>query len=268
MTDRLPDCPTIHDVPPQVIRRDTLLLGFRGSHAHGMYLPPDNDMGTDDVDLMGCFVAAPECYLSWRTDEGSDHQLDQWDVVNYELTKLARLLLKSNPNVLSLLWLRPEHYLICDPDGQRLIKSRQLFVSRNAFNSFYGYAQSQYKKMFGKNHYAGYMGSKRKALVERFGYDTKYAAHLIRLLRMGVEYLSHGCLFVYRDDAEELLTIKQGGWSFERVQREADRLFGTIKDADAISPLPKEPDTEAVKALVMDIVYRRIEKGKANADTK
>jgi len=34
----------------------------------------------------------------------------------------------------------------------------------------------------------GYMGKKRRELVMRVGYDAKNAAHLIRLLRMGIEF--------------------------------------------------------------------------------
>lgn len=34
------------------------------------------------------------------------------------------------------------------------------------------------------------MGEKRKQLVAKHGYDTKNASHLIRLLRMGMEFLT------------------------------------------------------------------------------
>lgn len=40
-----------------------------------------------------------------------------------------------------------------------------------------------------KQHFSGYMGEKRKAMVRKYQYDVKNAAHLIRLLRMGAEFL-------------------------------------------------------------------------------
>jgi DNA relaxase NicK len=46
----------------------------------------------------------------------------------------------------------------------------------------------------------GYMGKKRRELVVRVGYDAKNAAHLIRLLRMGIEFLTEGTLYVERAD--------------------------------------------------------------------
>lgn len=51
------------------------------------------------------------------------------------------------------------------------------------------------------------MGQKRRELVRRVGYDAKNAAHLIRLLRMGIEFLTEGTLHVERADATELLDI-------------------------------------------------------------
>jgi len=42
------------------------------------------------------------------------------------------------------------------------------------------------------------MGKKRRELVMRVGYDSKNAAHLIRLLRMGIEFLTEGTMYVER----------------------------------------------------------------------
>jgi hypothetical protein len=49
----------------------------------------------------------------------------------------------------------------------------------------------------------GYMGQKRRESVRRVGYDAKNAAHLIRLLRMGIEFLTEGTMHVERADAPE-----------------------------------------------------------------
>lgn len=59
----------------------------------------------------------------------------------------------------------------------------------------------------------------RRALEEKSGYDTKHASHLVRLMRMGYEILSEGKVIVNRTgvDADELLSIKNGGWSFDQV---------------------------------------------------
>lgn len=100
------------------------------------------------------------------------------------------------------------------------------------------------------------MGTKRKALVDKHGYDTKNAAHCVRLLRMGIEFLIDGVLYVDRShkDGPELLEIKRGEWSLEKVKAEADRLFRRAEDVYAASKLPLSPDPEKVNDLLVSML--------------
>jgi len=112
---------------------------------------------------------------------------------------------------------------------------------------------NQFRKLH-HEHFSGYMGEKRKAMVRKYQYDVKNAAHLIRLLRMGIEFLETGRLQVYRtSDAEELKQIKRGGWALEQVKAQAETLSGRIEEARAGSPLPDRPDEAAANALLMNI---------------
>lgn len=103
-------------------------------------------------------------------------------------------------------------------------------------------------------HTAGYMGAKRKELVDKFGFDCKNASHLIRLLRMGIEFLREGVLHVHRHDARELVAIKAGEWPLEKVREEADRLFKRAEQAYDECKFPNEPDREAVNNLLVGIL--------------
>jgi hypothetical protein len=163
------------------------------------------------------------------------------------------MLLKANPNVLSLLWLKDVYYVDVHPIGQRLLDNRELFVTKRAYHSFNGYAYGQFKRM---THFKfeGYMGEKRKALVEKHGYDTKNAAHLIRLLRMGIEFLAEGELHVARGDAEQLLAIKRGEWSLDKVKEESERLFRLAEEVYVRSTLPDRPDEGKVEELVGEMI--------------
>ena len=100
----------------------------------------------------------------------------------------------------------------------------------------------------------GYMGQKRRELVRRVGYDAKNAAHLIRLLRMGIEFLTEGTLHVERADAVELLDIKRGAWSLERVKSEAERLFQLSQEAYVRSSLPPEPNRDEAERLCVRMI--------------
>jgi RNA repair pathway DNA polymerase beta family len=285
-----------------------VVLALMGSHSHGTYLPPEEPDAVDDVDLMG-FVVPPLDYhiglprwQHWRLQE------DELDVVLYSLDKAVRLLLKSNPNIVGVLWLREEEYLHRHPTFDLLQSRRDIFSSQAAAESFAGYAFDQLKRMeafdldrmaeyealtgkirergpltevleadaaklrhiarnwgleletltrFRKlhwEHFSGYMGEKRKAMVRKYQYDVKNAAHLIRLLRMGSEFLATGRLQVYRTgDADELKLIKRGGWTLGRVKQEAERLFAGIEGARLKSPLKPRPDEAAANQLLVEI---------------
>jgi uncharacterized protein len=170
----------------EIIPERTLLLGYVGSLAHGTYIPKSDPNCIDDKDILGVALGSDEVYYGLKTFEQKEVKKDEWDSVVYEIKKFFRLMLKQNPNVIGLLWLKPTNYIHISESGQRLIDNRNLFVSKAAYHSFVGYAHGQLYKMT-HGAFEGYMGAKRKQLVEQFGFDCKNAAHLIRILRMGIE---------------------------------------------------------------------------------
>ena len=95
----------------------------------------------------------------------------------------------------------------------------------------------------------------RAVLEEKFGYDTKHAMHLIRLLRMGGEILRGEGVQVMRADREELLAIRSGALTYEELEAEAARLEARLELDLAISPLPETPDDGVIEALLLE-TYR------------
>lgn len=237
----------------------SILLGYRGSIAHGMYVPQSDPNSIDDKDIMSVCVPPLEYYFGLKQfgSRGTKEiSRAEWDIVIYEVKKFIGLLEKGNPNVLNMLWLQPEHYIYLTDEGRYLIENRDVFTSKKAYRAFSGYAYGQLHRMEHAN-YQGYMGKKRKAIVDKHGYDTKNAAHLIRLLRMGTEFLNDGVLNVLRHDSTQLLEIKRGEWTLEKVKREAERLFKRIDEAYDKSPLPVEPDREKINRICIDICVSR-----------
>jgi len=93
---------------------------------------------------------------------------------------------------------------------------------------------------------------KRSVLEEQFGYDTKHAMHLVRLLRMGAEALETGVLNVKRPDAEELLSIRAGAWSYEEVVEYAEMMDNRVRnELYPVTQLPKKPDIALAAELVL-----------------
>lgn len=231
-----------------------ILKGYRGSIAHNLYIPPEEEMSTDDIDIMGVCIPPISCYFGIDKFEHLDTIREDNDIVIYELRKFVRLLMKSNPNVLGFLWNEPEMFLEMKPEGKLLVDNRELFSSQAAYYSFMGYANGQLNKMH-KDKYNGYMGAKRKEIVDKFGFDTKMASHLIRLLRMGNEFLLTQRLNVYREkDREELIAIKRGKWSLDKIKNEANRLFKEAHELKTKTKLPEVPNYEKINNLCIEIL--------------
>jgi len=244
----------------ELFPENLVICGYRGSYAQNTYIPNNDPNSIDDVDLMGVYLAPVRYYLGLRREKKHgkviEKFIDEWDVVSYEIQKFFNLLLKSNPNVISLLWIKEEHHLNVDfPEARNLIiENRDIFSSKQAYNSFIGYARSQARKM--ENHaFEGYMGEKRKKLVEKHGYDTKNASHLIRLMTMAIEFLHTGKMDVYREeDGNFLKDIKLGKYSLKEVKEMADWSFSTAKNVKKTSPLPDEPDYDKAEEILLEIL--------------
>jgi len=93
----------------------------------------------------------------------------------------------------------------------------------------------------------------RNLIEEKFGYDTKNAMHLVRLMRTGYECVTQGIYIVKRPDAKELLSIREGAWSYDRLKEYAVSMDEKIKNAITTSPLPDEVDIEKVKKLIIEV---------------
>ena len=234
----------------------SILTVYRGSIAHGTYMPAKDPHSIDDKDVMAICVPPMDHFVGLRRfgSRGTQEiKRDEWDIVVYEIRKAISLLAQGNPNILQILWMEPRHKITSSVAGDHLLASRDIFVGKHVYKPFVGYARAQFEKMR-RVEFHGRMGAKRKGLVMEFGYDTKNAAHLVRLLRMGIEFLATGELMVERPDAAELVGIKRGEWTLEQVEREADRLFSKIEDALIHSTLPERPDLDKINDLCATMV--------------
>lgn len=94
----------------------------------------------------------------------------------------------------------------------------------------------------------------RAKLEAKFGYDTKHAMHLVRLLRMCREILEDGQVLVKRPDAKELLEIRAGAWNYEDLMTWAEKQDQELVEVEKRSKLPKSPDREKLNNLCINII--------------
>jgi uncharacterized protein len=95
---------------------------------------------------------------------------------------------------------------------------------------------------------------KRAALEAKFGYDTKHAMHLVRLMRMAVEIMEKGVVIVKRPDADELLAIRNGAWDFDDLMQWATDMEAQLAHNYLDSKLPHSPDRQKIDDLLVEIL--------------
>lgn len=120
------------------------------------------------------------------------------------------------------------------------------------------YCKDEYERAKeSRNNYHTWKKNRNSARAElefEHGYDTKFAMHTVRILRMAEEVLSSGELQVYRPDAQELLDIRNGSWTYaEIMQYNEDTMNNILDNLYPKSVLPKKPNFNLASDLVVQL---------------
>jgi len=213
----------------EIATKNEILRGLVGSTAHGI-----NIVGQDDRDETGIFIEPPAnvCGLTpcdhyiWRTQpDGVRSGPGDLDLTLYSLRKFCRLAEQGNPSVMILLWL-PE-YITLTPAGAELVKAREAFISRDAGARFLGYLVAQKMKMKGEKGHT----VKRPELVAKYGYDTKFAMHALRLGFEGIELMTNRTLTlpVAEPNLSTLRAVRTGQVKFAECLKMIDETENTLR---------------------------------------
>ncbi|HZM04482.1 MAG TPA: nucleotidyltransferase domain-containing protein [Candidatus Saccharimonadales bacterium] len=225
--DRLPGAGTTpgFDLEQFIIYRCVV-----GSRAYGL----DND--ESDTDRRGIYLAPAE--IQWSLF-GAPEQFEDNATQScfWELQKFLAMALKANPNILECLYSPMVEK--ATPLGEELLALRQQFLSQMIFQTFNGYAMSQFKKI-------------EQDMRNQGEVRWKHAMHLLRLLLTGAATLRTGRLRV-RVEAhrERLLSVKHGELSWSEVDAWRKELHLDFERALAETKLPERPDYEAANGFLI-----------------
>ena len=204
-----------------------------GSRAYGL------DTEASDTDLRGVYLAPPD--LQWSLFGAPEQFEDNASQACYwELQKFLLMALKANPNILECLFSPMVEKVT--PVGEALLALRQRLLSQMIFQTFNGYAMSQFKKIEQdrRNH-----GDVR----------WKHAMHLLRLLLCGAGALREGIVPVRVAGAvrDRLLAVKRGEIPWEQVNEWRLDLHRDFEQALAQTPLPERPDYQAANQFLLEV---------------
>lgn len=228
----------------QIAESTTIFRAVVGSQSFGLSVSD-----TPDRDEMGVCVEPYEHFFGLRerfeqytyrdAKEGQRSGPNDLDLTIYGLAKFARLALGGNPSILTLLFTNKRDILVDTELGQALRRLAPSFVGNNIFGPYLGYMRQQRYRMRNRVKMPS-----RPELVRQFGYDTKYAGHIIRLGYQGIELATTGYIELPMKEPyrSHILDIRRGRVTEQEVLKEAasleDKLValrdgGTVPPADS-----------------------------------
>lgn len=230
-------------IEQEIAEKFEILRMPTGSVAYGTAID-----GKADRDEMGICVPPPEYVIGLETFDQRIHKTAKegersgpvdLDLTIFSLRKFVSLALKGNPTVLELLFVPHAESIVTSSFGLDLLNRRDMFLSRTAGRRYLGYLRSQLNQLTdsGKGKHTN-----RPELVEKFGIDTKFAYHAIRLGMQGAELLETGYITLPMEEPWRnwLIDLRQGRYDRQTavdMARSFERKLAALID---ISDLPEK----------------------------
>jgi predicted nucleotidyltransferase len=248
-----------------IAESNTILRVLTGSQAYGTSI---DEGKPSDRDEKGVCIEPLEVFMGFNGFEQFEYRSavertgihdaksepGDLDLVIYSLHKFLRLALKGNPQIVEMFFLKS--YVRCDANGMQLQELAPYIVSRQCGNAYLGYMQAQRMRLNGER---GGKDVNRPELVEKYGFDTKYAMHVVRLGLQGIELLSSGTLVlpIPTEQARLLRGIRQGELSLQAVLEKAAALEEQLKCLiKGDSPIQDQPDRAYVEDWMINTYWR------------
>ena len=242
----------------EYVRANEILRCLVGSGLHGTAVG-----GTDDRDEMGIYVESPTSIFGYVNDrdnyvfrtvgEGERSGPGDVDLIIYSLRKYLELAIKGNPTALQPLFAPDDFLIVKTTLGNELRALRQHFLSQQAAERFLGYMHGQHQRMLGqsKRHVPN-----RPELIEKYGWDTKYGAHALRLGLQGLELVRHGTMTLPMagKSRDLVLAVKTGEHSMQYVSEYLDLIEVTMRELldKGATPLPVQPNVKIINEWAAD----------------
>jgi hypothetical protein len=222
--------------------------------------------GTDDRDEMGVCIEPPlyviglrefelyEHHTAWEREGGLRNRSGHGDLDEnvYSLRKFTRLALAGNPSIITMFFVPETEIVSVSPFGRELLAQAPDVISREAAARYYGYLHAQRRGLL--SHEGKGRDVTRPELIEKYGWDTKFGGHMIRLGMQGKELLETGRLTLPMHEWQRDLIkeIRTGQHSMQDVLDMAERLESQLLELMVTTSLPEHPDRDAVNAWLID----------------
>jgi len=154
--------------------------------------------------------------------------------------------MENNPNTIDTLFVPLNCILHKTVIGDMIRDNRKLFLHKGCWHKFKGYAYSQLHKCLTKN-----PEGKRLEIVNKYGFDVKFASHVIRLVDECEQILLDGDIDLLKSK-EHQKAIRKGEVPLEDIQKWFQEKEKHLENLYNTSSLQHKPDENRLKTLLLN----------------
>lgn len=195
-------------------------------------------LGFDDIPVFEQFKK--DHFLD--VDSGKDMEITIYGIVRY-----FNLLSAGNPNIIESLYTNREHVVFSNIVGEKIRDNRHLFLSKQSFIKTRQYAFAQLKKL------DRIPVGKRLENYNIHGYDTKFAAHTIRLMDNCEQIITNKHIDLQRNK-EMVKSIRSGEYTLKQIKEYAQQKELILEKLASESDLRKTVNKDEIRTLLLECI--------------
>lgn len=243
--------------PPRWMISNTQYITMMGSTAYGVAnadsdydyygfcIPPKHIISPHLAGVIHGFGNQGEKFEQWQQAHIS-HNGKDYDFQIFNIVKYFDLCMGSNPNMIDSIFTPARCVGFATPVAEHVRDNRKLFLSKECWPKFKGYAGSQLHKI-DNNKPVG----KRKELVDKYGFDVKFAYHIVRLMDEVEQILMEGDINLERA-RETLKQVRRGEWTILQLKDWYNDKSKQLEELYHKSELPLKPDEDKIKKVLIE----------------
>jgi predicted nucleotidyltransferase len=216
---------------------------------YGFCMPPLETIFPHLAGHIPGFGPEPNKFEQWQQHH-LEHKGRTYDFSVYSIVKFFDLCAQNNPNMIDALFTPRTCIIHCTEIGNFVRENRKGFLHKGAVAKFRGYAYAQMHKIRIKTNPKS---EKRAESVAKYGYDVKFAYHVVRLVNECEQILLTGDLDLQRDN-EILKSIRRGEWKIEKLEEWFAEGEKRLDNLSTRSSLPDKANMEFLHRLLLQCI--------------
>lgn len=212
---------------------------------YGFYTPPMEQIFPHTAGYIHGFGKPPQMDNGYQKHH-IKLEPKEYDVALFSIIKFFNLCKENNPNMIDSLFVPSRCVIHSDEIGIAIRDNRRMFLHKGIHHKLMGYAYSQLNKVKTKKPDPD---SRRYDMVQKYGYDVKFAYHVVRLVQQAEMVMSEHDLDLEKN-RELLKAIRRGEWTLDELESWFKKRQDDLETLYTKSDLRYTADEAKIKELL------------------